>query len=286
MFAGGGSQFEIERGGIGDGRNPLGTLSIRSRESFFEDMPMNAYSSLADDFYSNMNLNTEMQLPAGRETVLGFFERVQKTYPSMRNFYTRETGDFVLEEDKDQGHQRWLSIEPRRICSGYFNPSDLDLAADQHQLVLELIPYMLSVSPLDCEALDYMMGFDFSYRGNHDELVAEALGTSVAFEGLLDVPGAKVLNYEPCMTVSLEESCRQQARLMIETRTNAYQVRRGEFPEDQISVYFTVRQYGSLDPETSFEQTLARLRTQCETLLDDFVIDQVLRPLAQAISTK
>jgi hypothetical protein len=68
------------------------------------------YESLADDFYINMNLSTEMQLPAGRETILGFFERVQKTYPEMRNFYTRENGDFVLEEDKDLGHQRWISL--------------------------------------------------------------------------------------------------------------------------------------------------------------------------------
>ena len=48
------------------------------------------YSALADDFYVNLNLNTEMTLPAQRETVLGFFERVQKAYPTMRNFYTRE----------------------------------------------------------------------------------------------------------------------------------------------------------------------------------------------------
>ena len=113
---------------------------------------MHAYGSLADDYYVNMNLNTEMQLPAGRETVLGFFERVQKAYPGMRNFYTRENGDFVLEEDKEQGHQRWLSIEPRRVCSGHVNPQDVQEATEQHMLVLQLLPYMLSVSPLDCEA--------------------------------------------------------------------------------------------------------------------------------------
>ena len=39
---------------------------------------MNRYSSLSDDFYVNMNLSTEMELPANRETVLHFFERVQK----------------------------------------------------------------------------------------------------------------------------------------------------------------------------------------------------------------
>ena len=38
---------------------------------------MHLYSTLADDWYCNLNLSTEMQLPAGRETNLGFFERVQ-----------------------------------------------------------------------------------------------------------------------------------------------------------------------------------------------------------------
>ncbi len=244
------------------------------------------FSTLADDFYVNMNLNTEMALPAARETVLGFFERVQKTYPTMRNFYARESGDFVLEEDKEPGHYRWITIESRRVCSGYVNPPSIAAALEQHRLVLELIPYMLSVSPLDCEALDFMMGFDYAYRGNHDALVAEALGTGPAFEGLLDIPGSLVINFEPALTVCLDETCRQQARLMIETRTNAYHVRRGEFPEDQISVYFTVRQYGSLEPGASFEDTLNQLRQHHERFLQQHVIDQVLRPLAQAISAK
>ena len=59
---------------------------------------MNRYSSLCDDFYVNMNLSTEMELPNNRETVLHYFERIQKKYPTMRNFYCREKGDFVLEE--------------------------------------------------------------------------------------------------------------------------------------------------------------------------------------------
>ena len=247
---------------------------------------MHAYGSLADDYYINMNLNTEMKLPENRETILQFFERVQKTYPSMRNFYTRENGDFVLEEDKDQGQQRWLSLEPRRICSGFVNPDDPAAALEQHKLVLQLVPYMLTVSPLDCEALDYMMGFDFSYRGNHDALVAEALGTGTALDGLVDVPGAKVLNYEPSVTVSLDESCRMQARIMIETRTNAYQVRRDDYADDQISVYFTVRQYGSLHSDDSFEESLERLRQQSDHLLETYVIEHVLRPLAHAIAAK
>ena len=247
---------------------------------------MHAYGSLADDYYINMNLNTEMLLPQGRETVLGFFERVQKSFPSMRNFYTRENGDFVLEEDKDQGQQRWVTLEPRCVCSGFFNPNDPDQASEQHLLALQLVPYMLSVSPLDCEALDYMMGFDFSYRGNHDELIADVLGPGPALESLLEIPGMQVLHCRPSMTISLDEACRMQARLMVETRTNPYQVRRGDYPEDQISVYFTVRQYGSLEPNVTYEQKFLQLRSKCEELLDTYVVEQILRPLAQAIETR
>jgi hypothetical protein len=247
---------------------------------------MNSYASLADDYYVNMNLNTEMKLPDSRETVLDFFGRVQKSYPTMRNFHTRESGDFVLEEDKDQGHQRWISLESRRVCSGFVNPAKPEDAVEQHLMVLDLVPYMLSVSGLDCEALDYMVGFDFAYRGNHDALVAEALGTGGAFDPLSEIPGGRVLNYEPSITIGLDDHCRRQARLMIETRTNAYQVRRSEFPEEQISVYFTVRQYGSLDPSATYQETLLALREQSEQMLDAYVIDQVLKPLAQAISTR
>ena len=107
----------------------------------------------------------------------------------MRNFYCRDRGDFVLEEDKDKGSYRWCTIEPRRVCSGHVNPESVEEALEQHELVLDLAPYTLSVSPLDCEALDLLFGFDFTYRGNHNQLVAEALGVSPAMERILEIPG-------------------------------------------------------------------------------------------------
>lgn len=247
---------------------------------------MNPYDSLADSCFINMILNTEMELPSQREMVLEFFGRVQKTFPAMRNFYSRESGDFVLEEDKDQARHNWMCLEPRRICSGSVNPPSIEAATAQHVLALQLAPYMLSVSPLDCEALDFLFGFDFLYRGNHDELVAEALGLGSVFDSLLSVPGGRALNFEPNLTMSLREDCRRQCRIMIETRTNAYQVRRNDYPEDAISVYFTVRQYGSLPHDGSFEDTLYELRDEAERLLKDHVIEQILRPLALAISRK
>ena len=247
---------------------------------------MNSYSSLCDDFFINVNLSTEMELPANRETVLHFFERVQKTYPTMRNFYCRDRGDFVLEEDKDRGAYRWCSIEPRRICSGQVNPESVATAMDQHRLVLELAPYLLSVSPLDCEALDLLFGFDFTYRGNHNQVVAEALGVCPALEKMLEIPGVTVVNAEPTLTLALDEECRLQCRLSLETRTNAYQIRTGEFPEEQLSVYVTARQYGSLGPQHNFAETLERLAQVCHDVLENHVVEHVLRPLARTIASK
>jgi hypothetical protein len=247
---------------------------------------MNRYSGLCDDFYVNMNLSTEMELPTNRETVLHYFERVQKTFPTMRNFYVRERGDFVLEEDKDQGTYRWCTIEPRRVCSGQVNPETIEEAMDQHKLVLELAPYLLSVSPLDCEALDLLFGFDFTYRGNHNQLIAEALGVCPAMDRLTEIPGAIVISDEPSLTIALDEECRLQFRLSVESRTNAYHVRTGDFPEEQLSVYATARQYGSLSPDSTYVDTLGRLSRLCYEMIDKHVVEQILQPLARTISMK
>jgi hypothetical protein len=247
---------------------------------------MNPYASLSDDFYINMNLSTEMELPANRETVLHYFEQVQKTYPTMRNFYSRDRGDFVLEEDKERGCYRWCTLEPRRVCSGQVNPQTIEEAIQQHKLVLDLAPYALSVSPMDCEALDLLYGFDFIYRGNHNQLLAEALGVGSAFERMIDLPGSTIINYEPTVTIALDEECRLQCRLSVEARTNAYQIRMGEYPEEQLSVYVTARQYGSLSPTTTFVQTLDRLSEVCQEMLENHVIEQILQPLQRTIAMK
>lgn len=247
---------------------------------------MNRYSSMSDDFYVNMNLSTEMELPSNRESILQFFERLQKKYPTMRNFYCREKGDFILEEDKERGHYRWCTVEARRLCSGQVNPTSVEDALEQHQLVLELAPYMLSLSTIDCEALDLLFGFDFTYRGNHNQLVAEALGINPGMERVLEMSHATVVNYEPTLTLALDEDCRMQCRVSVETRTNAFQIRTGDFPEEQLSVYVTARRYGGLAPNTSYLETLESLAKVCHDVVDHYVADHVLGPLARAISAR
>jgi hypothetical protein len=245
---------------------------------------MNSYHALADDFYISMNLSTEMDLAGSRETILHYFEQMQRKYPDMRNFYARDKGDFVLEADKEEGSYRWCSVEQRRICSGYVNPPSFDAALEQHRHALELAPYGLSLSRLDCEALDLLMGFDFTFRGNQNQLIAEALGVCPAYEKLAGIPGATFISNEPALTIALDDDCRTQCRVNVETRTNAYQIRTGEFQEEQVSVYVTARQYGSLATEMSYVDVVERLARICCEVVDGYVVDGVLQPLARAIA--
>ncbi len=247
---------------------------------------MHKYGALCDEFYVNMHLSTEMDLPQNREAILHFFEQIQKRFPKMSNFYARERGEFCLEEEKDPGQYRWVSTEARRLCSGAVNPDSVDSAVEQHQTVLKLIPFELSISHLDCESLNFTMGFDYTYRGNQNELLSEALGMMAPMERLADISGSSLLSYEPVIQLALDDDCKTQCRLAFETRTTAYQVRSNDYSEDQLSVYLTLRRYDSLASDEEFGDELARLARLCEKMADEHLVENVLRPLQQTIATK
>jgi len=247
---------------------------------------MSGYGAFSDDFYVNMNLSTEMELPQSRESLLHYFEQVRRRYPKMQNFYSREKAEYVLEEEKDAGAYRWASVESKRVNSGVVNPESFESAAEQHRAVLELVPFELSVSPLDCESLSVMLGFDFAFRGNHNEILAEAVGIAPGLERFLTVPYGKLLSLEPAIQFALDEDCRTQCRVSFESRTTAYQVRTGEFGEDQISVYLTVRRYESLGADETYAVEFDRLAALCRDLVDEYLVSNVLRPLQEAISLR
>ncbi len=247
---------------------------------------MNPYSSLCDDLGVYSYINTKMELPSSRETILHYFEMLRKHYPQMSDFDCRDNTEFTLEEDREQGSYRWVTLEPRRLCVGYFNPREIEDAVKLHEHVLETVPYHLDFNPLDCEALDVLFAFDFLYTGNHDEVVAEALGLSTTLENMLQLPGSKVINYEPSLMLALEDNCRLQCRMSIETRTNAYQIRTGQFPDAPISVYFTVRQYWGRQPFDTFLESYRNQKQVCQDLVDNHIIPAVIRPLAQTIAAK
>jgi hypothetical protein len=246
-----------------------------------------SFGSLCDDFYVNMNLNTELELPTERDTILHFFERIQRQFPTMNTFYQRETGEFCLDEDREAGSYRWISIERDRICSGYVNPDSLEAADEQHRLILDLVPFTLGISNLDIDSLDVLFGMDFDYQGNHDEILAEALFRESPFATLLDLPQARPLGFDPAILVGLSEDCRLQARISLESRTGAYQIRTGKFKEeDQLSLYLSIRQYP--DPSRAFStlESYDRQRNLCAELMSERVIPNFVHPIIGAIGQR
>ena len=86
------------------------------------------------------------------------------------------------------------------------------------------------------------------------------------------------------MRCSALSPIRPVARLSIEPRTSAYHLRTKEFPEEQLSVYFTARRYGSLDGEETCVSAMRKLADICHEVVDGYIVENVLRPLQQAIA--
>ncbi len=247
---------------------------------------MNRFICDADGYHVNVHLNTQLELPNNRDTVLHFFEQMKKAFPDLRSFYTRENGDLVLEGEKENESHRWVAIEMRRLCSGHFNPETLDEAFRQHELVLDLAPHLLTISLLDCEALDVMFGFDFQYEGNHDEVVAEAIGSRAwagrvvratagqgdQFRALADARAGRVV------PIAVPPGDRDAHKRL--------SVRAREPGDDQIRVYFTVRQYWGSGPEITFVESMRRQRELGEEIVQHTVIPRIVQPLAQAIASR
>lgn len=247
---------------------------------------MNSYASLCDDFGVSTYVHGKLEMPTARETVLHFFEAVQKVAPKMTEFEKRSDTEYMLEEDRESGSYRWTSLDHRRLSAGYVNPPTLDDADVHNERVLEIAPYHLDLNGMQTESMDVLYYFDFLYQGNHDEVVAEALTSGTPLEGLVQIPAARVLHYQPTMMLALDDACQLQARLSIETRTNAYQVRTNTFPESPVTVYFTVRQFWGKQSFKSFAESYHNQRRILDELVSTYVVPQVINPLAKAISAK
>jgi hypothetical protein len=246
----------------------------------------NPYSTFCDDFYVNMRLGSQMPLPHQRETVLHFCEQMQKAFPSMVRFRKGEGHDYSLEEEKTTNSYRWINIEASRLSAGHVNPGDVDNALKLHTLVAELIPYELSISPLEIDYLDVLFGFDLNFSGNHDEVVAESLFENQPMACLLDLEGARAIDFQPSTTISLSDDLRLQARVDIITRTNSYQVRTGDYNDDAISVYLILRRFWGDRPKTPVKDMVVELARRAEQLAASHVLPHVVRRINAAIASR
>lgn len=246
----------------------------------------NPYSSLCEDFYINLRLGSQLNLPHQRETLLHFFERIQKEFPSMTRFRKTDGGEFNLEEDRSGQNYRWVSLESRRLNAGHVNPPSIEHALQLHTLLLELAPFHLGVSPVEIDYLDILFGFDLNFSGNHDEIIAESLLADSPLNCLNEESGARPVDFQPSVTVALSDDCRLQARIDIVTRTNSYQVRTGDYSDDVISVCLILRRYWGDRPRAPMEKLMREMADRAEQLCDKHVLPKVVRPISTAIASR
>jgi hypothetical protein len=246
----------------------------------------NPFSAFCEDFYINMRLGSQMNLPHNRETVLHFFERIQKEFPNLGRFRKNDNGEFNLEEDRGSDSYRWLSLEAKRLSCGHVNPESIESALKLHRLMLQQAPYQLGISNVEIDYMDVLFGFDLSFSGNHDEIISESLFPESPLTCLTEEPGAKAVDFQPSVTVSLSDDCRLQARIDVVTRTNSYQVRTGDYADDCISVYLILRRYWGDRPKLPLEKLLDQMAEKAEHLCTSYIVPRVLKPISSAIASR
>lgn len=246
-------------------------------------MTLNSYHSLCDDFYIDMYINTELELPGQRDTILTFFERIQKQFPSMGRFYRRDNNEYCLEEDRDLSQYRWVSLEAERVGSGVVNPTSFEDVYCQDRLIIELVPYMLGVSHLDISSLDVTFAMDFDYAGSHDEIIAEALFGTSAFAGLLEIPSARPIGFSPEVVITLSDDERTQGRISVESKTSVFEPGQEKRRSDgAITLSLTVRRYPGADRKFD---ALESFQAQCQ-LAEELMIEKIVPGFAQPLAEK
>jgi len=244
-----------------------------------------------DDFYTSSRLFLKLDLSLERETVLHFFERIQREYASMRRFRRREDGTLVLEEgdpDSRGGEpRRWIRLEPTAVRFGYFAPPTREACRSFARLLLEQAPAHLTLSNLDIDHFEIVYGFDMEYQGNHDQLVAETLFANHPLASFLMGDACEhTIDCQPCFGVALSPKCDLQAYLDIKSRTTSFETRTGEYESQMLSVYLTVRRYWGFDDPLDPVAVYEELADAADELAADRVIPLVVNPLAMAIASR
>ncbi len=241
--------------------------------------------ALCTDFYVNQKIALKMDVPTRRETVLDMFDRVRRELPTMERFQ-RFDDELALESPDDDSQYCWLAMRRTSIRSGWVNPEDLHRAYRLHQLILEVAPYFLSISPLDVDYLELIYGFDLAAVMNRNEVVFDALMGDSPLRGLIDLNREALLDAQPFLGFSLNAQCDLQAFVEVKTRTESEEIAREQYNDAPISVYLTVRKHGPLRSLEQFRSLFGTLAGHIERLAEDRVIPSVVVPIRNAILSR
>jgi len=248
----------------------------------------NSFGAVCDDFYVNCRLFSKLEMDLGRESVLHFFDRIRKEFPSLRKLRRRDPGTISLEDaSEQQGSRRWLRLDPASLRFGHFAPADMEGVRKYADLILTQAPYHLTLSDLVYDHLEVVYGFDLHYRGNHDQLVAETLwADQAATSFLFGDEAAHIIDAQPYFGIALSPECDLQAYVEVKSRTSTFEVRSGGFETEPISVFLTIRKYWGTDGAHDLGDVARTLFDTADELAAGKVVPHFVNPLAAAIASR
>lgn len=246
-----------------------------------------SFCAVCDDFFVSTRLRFKLDLTPSRETVLHFFEQIGRRHPELCRFRRRDDGGLVLDEDERDGRgKRFIRLDPDTLKVGVCGPADADLITGFTDTVLSLAPAHLSLSDLDYDHMELVLGFDLEYCGNHDELIADALFSSHPLINVLVGDGERVIDFQPFVGVSLSDECDLQAYVEVKSRTSAYEVRCNDYDSQSLSVYLTLRRYWGFNAPTDLKSLHNHMVRIAQELAEERVVPRLVRPLRAAISSR
>ncbi len=243
-----------------------------------------SYKALCSDFYINQKLAVKMDLPRSRETVLEFFERVRRQFPTMNQF-RRYREELALESPQSDAPHRWLAVRSNNIRSGTVNPPNPLDGYALHTHVLETAPYFLNVSPLDIDYVELLFGFDLAAGGNHDAIVADAILAGSPLRSALELQGASVVQCQPSMGVTFGPRNEYEIHVEVKTRGQQGQPRESESVPEPISIYLTLRRMGAVSDLKELSKIFTQLSNTGEELVDKRVVPTLLTPIREVIAS-
>lgn len=242
-----------------------------------------SFGALSTDFHITQKLALKMDLPDDRETLLHLFDQVRKTDPAMRRF-RRFDGELLLESSRREPHYRWLTLRRTSVRSGQSNPDQMADAYRFHQNVLRLIPYQLSISPIDVGYQELWFSFDLECKSNQDEVVYDALIADTPLANLMQWPDAKITDVQPVLGMRLEGRRGLEAYFEVKTRRRG---RRGgsRYRQEPIGVVVSVRKYGPINEVEDLVTNFKKMAQYAEQLATERLVPHLLMPIARQITS-
>ena len=241
-----------------------------------------SFSNLCSDFYVNQKISLCVDLPKVKETASDLFDRIRKEVPEFDRLRPFEN-ELAMETSEVDGRYQWVGLRPKSIGSGSVNPVQIEDAYHLHRLLLELMPYYLSVTPLNIEFIELVFGFDLHARENRNALVMRTLLGDSPLASLVDDNIEQLIDVQPRIGFALNEACDLQAFVEIKTRTTAAETATQMYQDEPISVFLTVRKNGPIQDLEDLGATFNRLSGHIEHIAEHRIVPDVIVPLHQAI---